>query len=358
MDDDELRACERGLRRAGLPLLIEDYSAYEDVFTRAVPLLALVFVGEAFGAVDLTWPWWANILAVIGGVAFLLGAVALVNRRHGRPAIGLPARVGPTELALFVVVPALLPLMSGQWRSALVTAVANLLLLALIWAVVGYGLAWIVVWSVRRLLGQLATSFALLARAVPLLLVFSIVLFINAEMWQVFSSLSDLQVLEVAALFVVVGTVFVVARVPREVRELERQVGEGTPPLRRRQLVNVGLVLVVAQGLQVLTVAVVLGGFFVAFGALAIEASVVESWIGSPPDPVAGTAVTTELLRVSGALAAFSGLYYAIAVLTDGTYREEFLEDVTGSMRDTFRLRARYLALRDARAELSSASAP
>lgn len=346
--DDELRACERGLRRAGLPLLIEDYSAYEDVFTRAVPLLALVFVGEAFGAVDLTWPWWANLLAVAGGVAFLLGAVAVVNRRRGRPAIGLPARVGPTELALFVVVPALLPLISGQWRSALVTAGVNLLLLAVIWAVVGYGLAWIVVWSLRRLLGQLATSFALLARAVPLLLVFSIVLFINAEMWQVFSSLSDLQVLEVAGLFVVVGTVFVVARVPREVRELERQVGEGTPPLRRRQLVNVGLVLVVAQGLQVLTVAVVLGAFFVAFGALAIEPSVVEAWIGSAPDPVAGTAVTTELLRVSGALAAFSGLYYAIAVLTDGTYREEFLEDVTGSMRDTFRLRARYLALRAA----------
>lgn len=344
--DDELRACERGLRRAGLPLLIEDYSAYEDVFTRAVPLLALVFVGEALGAIDLTWPWWANVLAVLGGVAFLLGAVAVVNRRHGRPALGVPARVGPAELALFVLVPALLPLVSGQWRSALVTAGANLLLLAVIWAVVGYGVAWIVVWSVRRLLGQLATSFALLARAVPLLLVFSIVLFVNAEMWQVFSSLSDLQVLEVAALFVVVGTVFVVARVPREVRELERQVGEGTPPLRRRQLVNVGLVLVVAQGLQVLTVAVVLGAFFVAFGALAIEPAVVEAWIGSAPDAVAGTAVTTELLRVSGALAAFSGLYYAIAVLTDGTYREEFLEEVTGSMRDTFRLRARYLALR------------
>lgn len=345
--DDELRACERGLRRAGLPLLIEDYSAYEDVFTRAVPLLALVFVAEALGAVDLTWPWWANLLAVVGGVAFLLGAVAVVNRRHGRPALGVPSRVGPTELTLFVVVPALLPLVSGQWRSALVTAGANLLLLAVIWAVVGYGVTWIVAWSARRLLGQLATSFALLARAVPLLLVFSIVLFVNAEMWQVFSSLSDVQVLEVAMLFVVVGTVFVVARVPREVRELERQVGEGTPPLRRRQLVNVGLVLVVAQGLQVLTVAVVLGAFFVAFGALAIEPAVVEAWIGSAPDAVAGTAVTTELLRVSGALAAFSGLYYAIAVLTDGTYREEFLEDVTGSMRETFVLRARYLALRD-----------
>lgn len=345
--DDELAACERGLRRAGLPLLIEDYSAYEDVFTRAAWLLGLVFVAQAFGAIDLTWPWWANVLAVLGGIGILLGALAVVNTRAGRPALGLPARIGPTELALFVLVPALLPLLfGGQWRSAAATAAGNLLLLAVIWAVVGYGVLWIVVWSVRRLLGQLATSFALLARAVPLLLVFSIVLFINAEMWQVFSALSDLEVAEVAALFVAVGLLFVVARVPREVQEIEAQVGEGTPPLRRRQLVNVGLVLVVAQGLQVLTVAVVLGAFFVAFGALAIGPEVVESWIGTTPDAIAGTVVTTELLRVSGALAAFSGLYYAIAVLTDGTYREEFLEEVTGSMQDTFRLRARYLALR------------
>lgn len=344
---DDLQACERGLRRAGLPLLIEDYSAYEDIFTRAAPLLGLVFVAQAFGAVDLTWDWWANVLAVLGGIGILLGAVAIVNRRGGRPALSLPARVGPTELALFVLVPALLPLLfGGQWRSAAVTAVGNALLLGLIWAVIGYGVLWIVVWSVRRLLGQLATSFALLARAVPLLLVFSIVLFVNAEMWQVFSSLSDVEVVEVAVLFIAVGVLFIVARVPREVQQIERQVGEGSPPLRRRQLVNVGLVLVIAQGLQVLTVAVVLGAFFVAFGVLAIQPDVVESWIGTAPDEIAGTPVTVELLRVSGALAAFSGLYYAIAVLTDETYREEFLEEVIGSMRDTFRLRARYLTLR------------
>ena len=42
---DELAAYERRLRRAGLPLLIEDYSAWEDVFTRAVPLLSLVVTG-------------------------------------------------------------------------------------------------------------------------------------------------------------------------------------------------------------------------------------------------------------------------------------------------------------------------
>jgi hypothetical protein len=49
---DELAAYERRLRRAGLPLLIEDYSAYEDIFTRAVPLLSLVVTGQLLGAVD------------------------------------------------------------------------------------------------------------------------------------------------------------------------------------------------------------------------------------------------------------------------------------------------------------------
>ena len=46
---DELRAYEHELRRAGLPLLIEDYTAGGDIFNRAFPLLALVFLGEMLG---------------------------------------------------------------------------------------------------------------------------------------------------------------------------------------------------------------------------------------------------------------------------------------------------------------------
>ena len=52
--------------------------------------------------------------------------------------------------------------------------------------------------------------------------------------------------------------------------------------------------------------------------------------------------------RVSSALAAFSGLYYAIAVLSDSTYREEFLEELQTSLHETFGDRARYLQARRA----------
>ena len=350
--DQELASYERRFRRAGLPLLIEDYSPYEDVFTRAVPLLALVFLAEVLGAGQLDWPWWANLVAIAGGLALLLGAIMAVNRRRGRPKLAVPQRIGPLELAAFVVVPALLPMLTGQWLSGLVTALGNLVLLGVVYAVVGAGVLAIVAWAGRRLLGQLASSLELLGRALPLLLVFALVLFINTEMWQVFSGAPDAFLAIIAGLFFVIGVAFLAARLPREVGALEREVSPDAP-LRRRERLNVGLVMFISQGLQVVVVSSAVGLFFVAFGAFAIGPDVLESWIGGTGDQVFSVRVfgddarvTVELLEVSGALAAFSGLYYAIAVLTDSVYREEFLTELERSMRETFRARAEYLALR------------
>jgi hypothetical protein len=352
---DELAAYERRFRRAGLPLLIEDYSASEDIFTRVAPLLAFVAFAEVLGAVDLSWPVWANVATLLGGLAVLLGALALRNRARGRRALAIPERVGTVELAGFVLVPALLPaIFNQQLTSALVTAAGNALLLLVAWGVVGFGLLSIVRWAAARLVTQLAASVPLVARAVPLLMLFAVVLFLTTEMWQVFAEMDDASLVAIVALLVAIGALFVVGRLPREVGALEADVAAGDePPLRRAQRVNVGLVLFVSQALQVLVVALAVGAFFVVFGLLAIDDGVLDAWLGHPGDPivhvtVAGIEVrpTRELLRVATAIAALSGLYYAIAVLTDATYREEFLDEVTGDMRVTFAERTRYLALR------------
>jgi hypothetical protein len=344
---DELAAYEGRLRRAGLPLLIEDYSAYEDIFTRAVPLLALVFGLQLLGAVKLDWPVWANALSLAAGLAVLLGSLAISNRRRGRRALSVPDRVGPTELAGFVLIPALLPLISGgQFVSAIVTALGNASLLALIYAIVGIGLLSILGWAGRRVVAQLAASLVLLTRAVPVLLIFMILLFLTTEVWQVFSDISTAKLVGVVVLFGALGSIFVAARLPKEVRALERDVGVD-PPLRRRQRFNVGLVMFVSQGLQVLVVSLLIGVFFLAFGALALTPHVIDEWIGVAPHAIAGQSwMSVELLKVSGALAAFSGLYYAISVLTENQYRKEFLDDVETSLRETFIDRARYLDLR------------
>ena len=362
----ELAAFERGFRRAGLPLFIAGRSAASDVFNRAVPLLGLVFLGETLGALNLDWSPAGNIAAVAGGLAVLLAAIALANRARGRPAVAIPQDVGRVELCLFVVVPALLPLVfNGQWRSAAVTAVANLLLLVLIYGVVGFGLTSILRWTLGRLAGQLRASVELFARAIPLLMIFSVVLFLTTEMWQVFSSLPTASFVGLALLFVALGATFLVARLPREVRAIERQAAPDAPPLDRSESVNVGLVMFVSQALQVLSVSVAIGAFFVAVGILVIDVGVTRAWAGAEPDVLLDftlfdhTAyVTAELLRVAGAIAAFTGLYFAISMLTDDVYRREFLEELSSEMRESFGERAEYLRLRSAAAAAPRAAEP
>ena len=353
-DAARLSAYERRFRRAGLPLLIEDYSASTNVFNRAVPLLVLVFFGEMLGATSLDWSFAANVGAALGGLAVLLCAGAIVNRVRGRRAFALPDDIGRIELVAFVLLPALLPLaFGGQWRSALVTAGANVALLVLIYGVVGYGLLSIVRWALERLLTQLIASLALLTRAIPLLMIFSVVLFLTTEMWQVFSQASMASLITLAVLFIALGTSFLVARLPGEVRSLEREAGGVSPELDHRQRLNVGLVLFVSQALQVLLVSLAVGAFFVVLGTLVIDAGVLKSWIGSGGHVLVTIdvfghqgVVTEELLRVSGAIAAFTGLYFAISMLTDEVYRREFLDGLTGEMRDTFKARSEYLRLR------------
>ena len=139
-----------------------------------------------------------------------------------------------------------------------------------------------------------------------------------------------------------VAGAFLVGRLPREVERLQ---GDGAPLDRLRA--NVGLVMFVSQALQVLVVSFALAVFFVVFGALTIGPAVLDAWIGSVGTPIGPTldilggqiTITEELLRVSVAIAAFGGVYYVIAVL-DSTYREEFLDDIVGELRETFALRA------------------
>ncbi len=355
-EDLRLHDYEEGFYRAGLPLFIADRSAATDVFNRAAPLIAFVFLAEVLGALNLDWSPLANVAAVGGALALFLFGIVALNRSRGRPPIAIPEDVGPVELAGFVLVPAILPLVfGGQWLSALATALGNVLLLGLIYAVVGLGLISIVRWTMGRLVGQLRASLALLARAIPLLMIFSVVLFLTNEVWQVFSSVELASLAILTGLFVVLGASFLVARIPHEVKQLEREADTSAPPLDRRERLNVGLVMFVSQALQVLAVSLAIGGFFVALGVLAVDPAITADWVGSEPNALVefdlfghAAIMSEELLRVAGAIAAFTGLYFAVSMLTDDVYRREFLTELTAEMRESLCERAEYLRLRGA----------
>ena len=127
-------------------------------------------------------------------------------------------------------------------------------------------------------------------------------------------------------------------------------------PLSARQRGNVLLVALFSQGLQVLLVTLIVGGFFVVFGLLTIEPeTVMTSWLEHGGHEVAvfwiGShefVITKELLKVSIFLAAFSGLYFTVVLVTDATYREEFFDEILAELRQSFAVRSVYLRARGA----------
>ena len=349
----EVARYEQRFRRAGLPLFIEDFSPTHDIFTRATPLLVLVFLAEMIGATSLNWPAWKNLLAAVGALAVLIAAFGLLNGYRGRPFWSLPTRFGIPELAVFVLVPALFPLVTQtQVKQFLGIAVGNLVLVGVVYVVVGYGLIATTYWGLRRLAGEMANSVASLIRALPLLLVFSLVLFVTADMWQVFAGMPVEFIVFSVVAFTLLSTLFLLIRLPREVDAIERDAGSG-PPLRRLQRLNVSISLVIRQWMQVLVVSAGVGVFFVAFGMLAISAHIYDLWgisrgawsydITLLNHPML---ISASLLKVAVGIANFTGLYYSISLLTDSTYRTEFLDNISTELRDLFAARAEYLRLR------------
>ena len=93
-DADLRQRTEKWFVRRGVPHFIDGYSASEDVFTRAWPLLTFIFLAESVSAVSGDLPRWANVLAVVVGLALVVATLALLNRVRGRPWYRRPNTIG------------------------------------------------------------------------------------------------------------------------------------------------------------------------------------------------------------------------------------------------------------------------
>ena len=217
-DASRIRELERGFRRDGLPNLIVDLSATEDIFTRAIPLFTVVFMVETVNALDVN-AGWANLLLALGGAVVLFGGFGLLNLVRGRRFLSIPQRFGVPELVAFVTLPALLPVVfSQQFLFGFTTILVNVVIVVLAYVVVGYGLVFIVWWVVVRLFTLLGVSMTVLVRAVPLLLFFSLVSFFTTEIWQVFTATGLATYWTAIGMFLLLGMGFLGVRLPSVVR--------------------------------------------------------------------------------------------------------------------------------------------
>jgi hypothetical protein len=383
----ELEPVERWFVSRGVPHFIEDYDASTDIWTRAAPLLLIAYVAGGFNALDLAnWSWQRNVLVALGVVAMLVATFCIANWLRDRPLFSRPAEIGNVELALVVLGPALPPLVLGQVGDAIQSVLEGIAVLGLIYLGTSYGLVPLLHWAGFRTLAQLPLLAGLVLRVLPLVLLFTAFVFISTEAWQVAGTLTGLPYVAVLVMFFLLGALFVLSRLPREMRglatfdswaEVRTALGdcpieptavpaEGEPPaaaLGRRQQFNVALVQLFPQALQITFVTVLLTGFFVLFGFLAITEETIASWTQEEVRVflswrVSGRdlVLTEPLLRVAGFLGAFTGMYFTVVLATDATYRDEFAEDVRPEVRQAFAVRLAYRHLRTAGGQPSPAS--
>lgn len=391
MTPGTVSAIERWLVERGVPHLVEPRagSTVRGVFTRALPLLVAAYLLLGLNALDLDgWSVAENLLAATAVIAILIAAWVVSNRVRGVASFDRPTHIDAPELALYLIGPMLPSLAFGQVGDALQTLIGAVVLLAAIYLWSSYGIGALVRWGVRRGGSQLAGLGALVAKALPLLLVFNTFLFINAEVWEVAGTLVGTAYVAVALTFFGLGATFVITRVPSYLRAENDFAGwddvatavEGTPaeqvtlpdagtpidPLRRRQRFNVGLIVVFGQAVQITLVVVALTAFFVFFGFLAITEETIAAWTGSTDVHVwvettlgGRTLVLSEpLVRVSIFLGAFSGMYFTVVLSTDDTYRTEFASDVGPEIHQILGVRSAYHVALGAHPALASDTPP
>jgi hypothetical protein len=380
-DGDLIDATENWFVHNGIPHFIDDFTASEDVWTRAVGFLTFVFFSEMFLTFGRDVSGWQQLGAFIGGLALVGAGIVAVNRLRGRSNFARPEEIGIGELALFVTIPPVLALIGGHRTTIEFFGVVllNILVLIGIYLVVSWGLFSMVRWGLVAMWVHLTRVVQLLGRVLPLMLLFSAFLFLNAEIWQVVNDLPLVLFSIVVGALVFIGLSFLIGSMQGAIHGLRffddwAEVGrelDGTPlegcdtsvfpgspehvPLGRAARTNLTLRLVVGLSAQVLLVTGLIFGFYVLFGVLTVREDTVLQWttLSSSADVTLGSfslngermIVTSLHLVTAGFVAAFSGLQFAVSLVTDDTYREEFVAESNAEVRQAIAVRAAYLNL-------------
>lgn len=373
MDRAQHKAIERWFIGRGVPHFIVDYSARTDIWTRAIPLLILAYLAGGLNALNLAhWSTARNLVAAGVTIAVLVLGWTVTNLVLRRPFWSVPTEVGRPELVAFVIGPTVPSAIFGQWGDALQALLEGVIILGVIYLLAAFAVGQLILWAIRSSFGQAAMLGRLLVRALPQLLLFTVFLFINAEVWQVAGTLAGIPYMIGLGIFFVLGAVFVLSRVPRlidglatfeswdEVASLVADtpaaglpVSPGVPldnPLGGREKMDLILVSTFNQAVQVTFVAIVLTGFFVTFGFVAIPLATQAGWMGVDDANVFFTitlsgrdlVMTEALIRVAGFLGAFIGMYFTVVLSTDDKYRAEFAEDTAPAIHEALAVRLVY----------------
>lgn len=398
LDDSQRHVVEQWFRRRGLPAVV--HGRPTQLLLRIVPSVVFLAVLDTIldalfildGQTDAEFEQRLDSDAYATGYSVLLLSVAVLPlagawlaMRWVRPhtASGTTSdrsRVIATGIvALYVLAWPVAEYLADAGDAIMPAMLLNAGLVVLIYAVAFAGGGAIAGWAARAALRQLRLLGTLTSRALPLLLLFTIFGFYTAEIWQANNALSRAQMWLLVWFFVLVSILFMTANLSDELRELstvqptpqsldkltdsplepflnhrptdqlsgDELSGDEQLPLRPAERANMLLVLLLTQAFQAVVFAMLMFGFFVTFGSLAVRPAVIKAW--STHAPTTGTLfgiqipVPNELVQMSIFLAAFSALYFVASAASDARYRRAFLDPLVDHMAVSLTARRLYL---------------
>ena len=387
----EVSRVETWLLDQGVPAVVR-YAAGQRIISRITPGLMLIFV-SGLGLLaarllsgDLQRPFWEVLAsteftsqqAALSGAVIMLGfgagvaaAVGISRVRERTERSG--ARTGLVLVAGMVAICLVHGLIATSVAAFLAELVTFALLVVVLFLFVRSGVSALLVWAARRAVPRYRDLVLLLTRALPLQLVLVAFLFIADDAWLAADRLDRSRLVGLMIFFVVAALLFLITQIPRELRSISVELSEeqvrrgcaGTPlerlagtidiaimrkhPLSAKERLNLVLNVMFTQGLQVLSLGLLMFVILVGFGVIAIQQSVIEIWVGRPAEPIIVFGlqlplITAPLLKVAALVSAFTALQFAVQAVTDAGYRTDFFDDVLGQLSHTLLAREVYLA--------------
>ncbi|MCB0897689.1 MAG: hypothetical protein KDC40_02585 [Actinobacteria bacterium] len=384
---DPIRRTETWFSRNGFPQFVDGYNSAEHIWTRALPAMAVVAAVQLVSALSLAVTNGTRLVPVL---VLVVPGLVLVSwgfwSKSRRGYWFAPAdRVGWPILAGFLAVGVVAELVQiGQrvdgevvdWLSVFGALIVQALLLGLIYLFTRFAILAMIVWAVRQTVRSAGDLYVVTTKALPLLLIVLIVLFINTEVWQVASSLDSLLLWASSGLLLLLGVLVTVERTHDQIAMLQQDgpaddvraacrrtplsgVVDGVeqfvgPQLGRPQRRNMLISALATQAIQAALIGILVWLFFIVFGVVAITYPVQAAWVGD----LGATDVfftigddhvlSRALIRVATFLGAFAAFYTTIYASSDPVYRASFSDDAGASLQKAVDVRRAYLTLKTA----------
>jgi hypothetical protein len=367
-------AAETWFLQRGLPSVLTRRARWRRLWRRSAPVMAggstlVVSIGVVTWAaggrtIDIdddpsTLEW--VILAMLAATVPLLLALAwLVSRVESAPRRSTIATVS-------VIAAFLADLLSGSIGTKAESLFNTALFIAAILLLTGLGLGSVLGWALRLTASNLASAGALVARALPVVLL-TVLVFFNGYVWSMATKIGRDRMWLVIGFMALIAVAFLFSGVIERARPVlagrstrepdagrladspfaampDPEVGDA---LRRGERANVIFVVMASQITQIATVAVVTAAIFFVLGLLVLSPEVLAMWTANGSDQGIWFGMTLPvpqaLIHVTMFLGALTFMYVSARAVGDGEYRKEFLDPLVDDLRLTLVARNRYRA--------------